>query len=82
MANNNSNINYSIPNESIAHLLGINTNYLISTSRFNATNSFDLLKEMCENPFRINQLYNEGIIKYEYLFLWSTKKKYRLGFSE
>ena len=81
MANNNSNINYSIPNESIAHLLGINTNYLISTSRFNATNSFDLLKEMCENPFRINQLYNEGIIKYEYLFSPYILKKIE-GFKE
>ena len=65
---NDDKFNFSIPNDSIAHLLGINTNYLSSTGRFNSTYSFDLLKEMCDNPFRINQLYNEGIIKYEYLF--------------
>ena len=54
---NGDRINYSIPNDSIAHLLGVNTNYLISTGRFNSTNSFDLLKEMVVNPYRINKLY-------------------------
>lgn len=65
---NGDRINFSIPNDTIAHLLGINTNYLISTGRFNSTNSFEVLKEMCENPYRLNQLYHDGIIKYENLF--------------
>lgn len=65
---NGDKINLSIPNESVAHLLGVNTNYLISTGRFNSTNSFELIKEMCENPYRIHTLYIEGIIKYENLF--------------
>ena len=65
---NGDRLNFSIPNDTISHLLGINTNYLISTGRFNSTNSFEVLKEMCENPYRINQLYNDGIIKYENLF--------------
>lgn len=65
---NGDRINYSIPNDSIAHLLGVNTNYLMSSGRFNSTNSFDLLKEMVENPYRINKLCSEGIIKYDYLF--------------
>lgn len=65
---NGDKINFSVPNDTIAHLLGINTNYLIYTGRFNSTSSFEVLKEMLENPYRINQLKNEGIIKYEYLF--------------
>ena len=72
---NGDKINFSIPNESIAHLLGINTNYLISTGRFNCTNSFELLKEMCENTYRIHNLYIEGNIKYEYLFSPFVLKK-------
>lgn len=81
LASNNSNINYSIPNDTIAHLLGINTNYLISTGRFNSTYSFELLKEMCENPYRINQLYNDGIISYDNLFSPHIFKKIE-GFKE
>jgi len=53
---NGDKINFSVPNDTIAHLLGVNTNYLVSTGRFNSTYSFDILKEMCENPYRINQL--------------------------
>lgn len=78
---NGDRINYSIPNDSIAHLLGVNTNYLISTGRFNNTNSFDILKEMVENPYRLNQLYTEGIIKYENLFSPFIYKKIE-GFKE
>jgi len=64
----NNNINYSVPNDSIAHLLGINTNYLISTGVFKSTYSFDILKEMCQNAYRIYTLHNEGIINYDQLF--------------
>ena len=67
-ASTNNNINYSVPNDTIAHLLGIDTNYLMSTGIFKSTYSFDLLKEMCENAYRINKLYNEGIINYDQLF--------------
>ena len=65
---NTNNINFSIPNDTIAHLIGIDTNYLISTGRFKNTYSFDLLKEMCDNAYRINQMHSEGIINYERLF--------------
>ena len=56
---NGDRLNFYVPNESIAHLLGVNTNYLISTGRFNSTNSFELLKELTLNPYRINKLENE-----------------------
>lgn len=65
---NGDRLNFYIPNESIAHLLGVNTNYLISTGRFNSTNSFELLKELSENPYRIYKLENEHHIDYNLLF--------------
>jgi len=78
---NGDKINFSVPNDTIAHLLGVNTNYLVSTGRFNSTYSFDILKEMCENPYRINQLYKDGIINYDYLFSPYIFKKLE-GFRE
>ena len=78
---NGDKLNFSIPNDAIAHLLGINTNYLISTSLFNTTNSFELIKEMCDNPYRLNQAHKNGIIKYEYLFSPFIKNKLE-GFKE
>lgn len=65
---NGERITISMPNDSIAHLLGINTNYLISTSRFTNTKSFDLLREMCENAYRIHSLHKDGFINYDKLF--------------
>ena len=65
---NGDRLNFYVPNESIAHLLGVNTNYLISTGRFNSTNSFELLKELTLNPYRINKLENEHHIDYNLLF--------------
>ena len=65
---NGDKLNFSVPNESIAHLLGVNTNYLMSTGRFNTTNSFELLKEMCDNPYRLYKLYSEGNINLDKLF--------------
>lgn len=65
---NGDRINFSLPNESIAHLLGINTNYLISTNTFKNTKSFLLLKDLCENTYKINDLSNKNIINQECLF--------------
>ena len=61
-------IDYSISRSSLAHLLGIDTNYLASTGVFSETNSYALLKLMSENAFKINQLKSKGIIDYNKLF--------------
>lgn len=78
---NGDKLNFSIPNDTIAHLLGINTNYLISTGLYNTTYSFELIKELCDNPYRLNQAHKNGIIKYEYLFSPFIKNKLE-GFKE
>lgn len=65
---NGDKINYNIPNNSIAHLLGIDTNYLMSTGLFSSKTSFDLLKEMCNNAFKLNKCRIQGQIDYKQLF--------------
>lgn len=72
---NGDRINFSLPNESIAHLLGINTNYLISTGIFDSTNSFTLLKMLCENAYKINNLSNKNIINQDCLFSTFIQEK-------
>jgi len=61
-------LNFSIPKSSIPHLLGVNTNYLAATNIFNTNNSFELLKLLIENPYKISTLEQSGIINYDQLF--------------
>ena len=67
-------IEYRIAKESIAHLLGVNTNTLIATGLFNNTNSFEVLKEMinkknyladmiCNEHLTIKSIFSEYIIQ-------------------
>lgn len=65
---NDDKLNFSIPKDSIAHLLGININYLISTRLFSSTDSFNLLNELCNNSYRIYNAHMEGIISFDKLF--------------
>ena len=65
---NGDKLNFQIPNESIAHLIGINTTYLLGTGRFKSTNSFELLKELCENAYTINQMHMLHQLDYNKLF--------------
>lgn len=65
---NGEKITISTPNESIAHLIGINLDYLRSTRIYKNKNSFELLKEMSENAYTIYQAACKGIINYDKLF--------------
>jgi len=62
---NGESITYGVPNNSIAHLLGIKTEYLQSTGLFKSKDSFGILKEMCENPYRIHQQKMGGHLTYD-----------------
>lgn len=74
-------LNFSINNNNLAHLLGVNTTYLVSTGLFKSTNSFELLNELIENSNKIHKLSNEGIIDYNMLFSKHIINKV-LGFIE
>lgn len=65
---NGEQINYDITKGSIAHLLGININYLVGTSIFKEKAAYQLLCELIENPYRVHEAAKNGIIDYKYLF--------------
>lgn len=68
-------LNYSVPKNRIAHLLGINTDYLRSTGIFREDNAYDLLKELSNNAYKIHQLSRNGVISYSNLFSPYIKNK-------
>lgn len=61
-------IKMRVPLSSIPHLLGINTNYLMSTGLFKSKGSFELAKELCENAYLIHKNVSNGTLKYENIF--------------
>lgn len=65
---NGDKIDYKLFNDHVPHLLGININALESTGLFKKQSSFDTLKEMVSNPYRIHKLYQEGVIDYKNVF--------------
>ena len=59
---NGDKIKYSIPKKSIAHLLGVDTNYLMSANIYNSKDSYGILKEMCNNEFFFWGKISNGVI--------------------
>ena len=51
---NGDGIRIKVPNKSVPHLLGIDTNYLISTGLYRETSSYEILKKMCDEIFGEN----------------------------
>lgn len=48
----------------IAHLLGIDTEYLKSTGQF-TKDSYDILKLICNDSYRLYNMVNQGHLTYE-----------------
>lgn len=65
---NGEKINIKFPHYCIPHLLGININYLDATSCFNVHNAFDLVKQLCDNEYRVYTEMKKGNIFFEQLF--------------
>ena len=54
--------------DSIAHMLGIKTNFLATCGMFNTTKSYDLIKELIENQYRISSKILNNEIKLSDVF--------------
>lgn len=76
---NGERINYCIPENSVAHLLGVDTNYLNSTSLLTtkSSSSIDVLRELCneDNSYMLYKKINEGILELDKLFSKHIDKK-------
>ena len=76
LASNGMYLNYSVPKNSVPHLIGINTTYLLSTDLFRSTSSFELLEELlAKGASWLDKNINLGIINPEILFSKHINKK-------
>ena len=75
MLSNGDALQLRMPKNKIAHLLGINTTYLDSLKIFSEEGSYNLLKALIDNPYKIHNLKKTGIINYSNLFSDYLKEK-------
>lgn len=61
---NGERINVIFPKQTIAHLLGIKTEYLKSTKLLKGKSSYEILEEICADPYKICKLVSEGHLAY------------------
>lgn len=61
---NGERINVIFPKQTIAHLLGIKTEYLKSTKLLKGKSSYEILEEICADPYKICKLVSEGHLTY------------------
>lgn len=57
-------IDVLFPKKTIAHLFGIKTEYLKSSNLLNGKNSYEILKEICNDPYKIYKMILGGHLKY------------------
>lgn len=72
---NGNNIKIYVPNSSVPHLLGVNTNYLMSSGLYREKSSYELLNKMCEDRYRLYRYINDNIIDEKQLFSEHIEKK-------
>ena len=51
---------YFVPKSCVAHILGVNTEYLNNTSLFSKKDSYGILLELIKDPYKYYQKYKEG----------------------
>ncbi len=59
----------------VPHLLGVNTNYLMSSGLYREKSSYELLNKMCEDRYRLYRYINDNIIDEKQLFSEHIEKK-------
>lgn len=72
---NGEKLEYEFSKENIPHLLGINTTYLVTTGLYSSKNSYYVLLEMLEDPYKVFNLEKEGKLDYDRLFSKHIRKK-------
>lgn len=72
---NGDKIQLRIPEFTVAHLLGVNTNYLSSTGIFKEKDSYSLIRNLCDNEYSIYKKIYDGIISFDDLFSGHVQNK-------
>lgn len=72
---NGKQIRYSITTNNIAHLLGVDLDYLRQTRKYRCTDNFELLQELCESNYQQLNMLTNGQIDQKQLFSPYIDKK-------
>ena len=72
---NGEKVKYSINPNNLPHLLGVNLDVIRTLYNYHNKENFELLKEVCSDAFKLNELFNKGIIKPEQVFSQYIDKK-------
>ena len=72
---NGEKIKYQLTPQSIPHLLGINLEVIKTLPNFSSENTYDLLEEVLENPYKLYNSIKEGHIKESQIFSKNIKEK-------
>ena len=72
---NGEQIRYYITPNNVAHLLGVNLDYLRQTKKYRCTDNFELLQELCESNYQQLNMLTNGKIDQKQLFSPYIDKK-------
>lgn len=72
---NGEQIRYYITPNNVAHLLGVNLDYLRQTKKYRCTDNFELLQELCESTYQQINMITDGQIDQNQLFSPYIDKK-------
>lgn len=72
---NGEKIKYNINPNNLPHLLGVNLDFIKTLYNYHNKENYELLKEVCSNAFKLNELFNKGIIKPDQVFSQYIDKK-------
>lgn len=72
---NGEKIKYTINPNNVPHLLGINLDVVKTTYNYSEDSSYELLKNVCKNAYKLYSLFNSGVLKQELVFSKNIKEK-------
>lgn len=72
---NGEKVKYSINPDNLPHLLGVNLDFVKTLYNYHNKESYELLKEVCSDAFKLNELFNKEIIKPNQIFSQYIDKK-------
>lgn len=61
---NGENVGIKFARKNLAHLFGINTDYLRSTGLFGKLSSYEILMKICNNPYETHKYVRDGYLTY------------------
>ena len=72
---NGEQVKYVVTPDNLPHLLGINLDFIRTTYNYSKNSAYDLMIEFLDNPYRLNKLFIDKVIKPEQVFSKNINEK-------